>query len=109
MFWAGVGRFVNVKQFYGNVYPNYFEFVFRNGFSQDGFIMGDPGPGGQEEYRLGWLKIYSSYDKETNQELAIIKKRIDGRMHQYVIKNGALEDVIVESIFRYNNVWEELI
>lgn len=106
MFWTGVGRFVNVKQFYGNVYPNYFEFIFRNGFRQDGFIMGDPGP--EEKYRFGWLKIYSSYDEETRQELAIIKKRIDGRMRQYVIKNGAIEDVIVESIFRYNNIWEEL-
>jgi hypothetical protein len=106
MFWAGVGRYVNVKQFYGNVYPNYFEFVFRHGFTQDGFIMGDGGP--EEKYRFGWFKTYSSYDKDTGQELAIIKKRFEGRTHQYVIKNGALEDVIVESMFRYNNIWEEL-
>ena len=72
MFWPGLkGRFVNVKQFYGNVYPNYFEFIFRNGIAQDGFVAGD---GGQEKYRFGWFKLYSSYDKETRQELAIIQK-----------------------------------
>lgn len=42
-----------------------------------------------------------------NQELAIIKKRIDGTTFQYVIKNSALEDEIIESMFRYNNIiWE---
>lgn len=106
MIWTSKGKFVNVKQFYGNVYPNYFEFISRNTFFQDGFIMGDPGL--EEENRFGWLKIYSSYDKETKQELAIIKKRIDGRIRQYVIKNSALEDTIVETMFRYNNIWREL-
>jgi hypothetical protein len=107
MFWPGIkGRFVNVKQFYGNVFPNYFEFIYNAGLPQDGFIPGDAGP--KEEYRFDWVKRYSSYDKETKQELAIIQKRIDGHMHQYVIKNSALQEVIVESIYRYNNIWEAL-
>lgn len=32
----------------------------------------------REEHRFGWLKCYCAFDKKTNQELAIIKKRIDG-------------------------------
>lgn len=107
MFWPGVkGRFVNVKQFYGNVYPDYFEFIYYAGLTQEGFIPGDVG---YEDYRFGWFKLHSSYDKETKQELAIIQKVFNERLHKYVIKNGALEDIIVESVFRYNNVWEGLI
>lgn len=56
-----------------------------------------------------WFKLYSSYDKETKQELAVIQKVYNGRLHKYVIKNYALEDVIVESLSRYNNIWEGLI
>lgn len=51
MFWSGVkGRFVNVKQFYGNVYPDYFEFIYYAGLTQEGFIPGDVGQ--EEEYRF---------------------------------------------------------
>ena len=86
MFWPGIkGRFVNVKQFYGNIYPNYFEFVHTHGIPQDGFIPGAFGP--KEEQRFDWFKLHSSYDKNTKQELAIIQKVIDGRLHKYVIKN----------------------
>lgn len=107
MFWPGIkGKFVNVKQFYGNIYPSYFEFINANGISQEGFLPGDFGP--EEKYKFEWFKIHSSYDKDTKQELAIIQKVINGRLHKYVIKNGALQDTIVESIHRYNNIWGEL-
>lgn len=108
MFWPGVkGRFVNVKQFYGNVYPSYCDFIFRNGLGQEGFVMGDCGP--EEKYKFEWFKLYSSYDEETKQELAVIQKVYNGRLHKLVIKNSVLEDVIIESLSRYNNVWEGLI
>ncbi len=108
MLWKGIkGKFVNVKQFYGNVYPNYFEFIWKNGFNQDGFQPGGCGP--EEKYRFEWLKIYSGFDKDTKQELAIIQKVLNGRLHKYVIKDSALQDVIQEAIFRYNNIWEELV
>ena len=85
MFWKrGLRKFVTVKQFKGNIYPNYFVFIHNAGFPQDGFQLGDSG-----------------------QELAIIQKVIGGRKYQYVIKNSALEDEIIESMFRYNNsIWE---
>ena len=95
-----------MKQFYGNIYPNYFEFIYNHGISQDGFLPGDFGP--EEKYRFDWFKIHSSYDKDTKQELAVIQKTINGRLHKYVIKNDALQDVIIESLNRYNNIWEEL-
>ena len=58
-----------------------------------------------EEYKK-WCES-DEFDKETKQELAIIQKVIDGRKYQYVIKNSALEDEIIESMFRYNNsIWE---
>lgn len=107
MFWPGIkGKFVNVKQFYGNVFPNYFEFIHNAGFNQDGFQPGNCGT--DEKYRFEWLKIYSSFDKETKEELAIIQKVINGRLCKYVIKDSALQEVIVESIYRYNNIWEGL-
>ena len=108
MFWKrGLRKFVTVKQFYGNVYPNYFEFINNAGFPQDGFTLGDGGRELEEKYRFGWIKCYSAFDKETKQELAIIQKVIGGRKYQYVIKNSALEDEIIESMFRYNNsIWE---
>lgn len=108
MFWKrGLRKFVTVKQFYGNVYPNYSEFIKNAGFPQDGFIPGDGGSYLEERFRFGWLKCYCAFDKKTNQELAIIKKKIGSRTLQYVIKNSALEDEIIESMFRYNNsIWE---
>ena len=108
MFWKrGLRKFVTVKQFYGNVYPNYFEFINNAGFPQDGFQPGDGGRELEENHRFGWIKCYSAFDKETKQELAIIQKVIGGRKYQYVIKNSALEDEIIESMFRYNNsIWE---
>lgn len=108
MFWKrGLRKFVAVKQFKGNIYPNYFVFIHNAGFPQDGFTPGDGGSSLEENHRFGWIKCYSGFDKETKQELAIIKKRIDGTTFQYVIKNSALEDEIIESMFRYNNsIWE---
>ena len=108
MFWKrGLRKFVTVKQFYGNVYPNYFIFIHNAGFPQDGFTLGDGGRDLEEKHRFGWLKCYCAFDKETKQELAIIQKVIGGRKYQYVIKNSALEDEIIESMFRYNNsIWE---
>lgn len=110
MFWKrGLRKFVTVKQFKGNIYPNYSEFINNADFPQDGFTPGDDGLYLREEHRFGWIKCYSAFDKKTNQELAIIKKRIDGTTFQYVIKNSALEDEIIESMFRYNNsIWEWL-
>lgn len=108
MFWKrGLRKFVTVKQFYGNVYPNYFIFIHNAGFPQDGFTLGDGGRDLEEKYRFGWIKCYCAFDKKTNQELALIQKVIGGRKYQYVIKNSALEDEIIESMFRYNNsIWE---
>lgn len=108
MFWKrGLRKFVAVKQFKGNIYPNYFVFIHNAGFPQDGFTPGDGGSSLEENHRFGWIKCYSGFDKETKQELAIIQKVIGGRKYQYVIKNSALEDEIIESMFRYNNsIWE---
>lgn len=108
MFWKrGLKKFVTVKKFKGNVYPNYSEFISNADFPQDGFTPGDDGYKFGENYRFGWLKCYCAFDKKMNQELAIIKKRIGSATFQYVIKNSALEDEIIESMFRYNNsIWE---
>lgn len=108
MLWKrGLRKFVTVKQFKGNIYPNYSEFINNADFPQDGFQPGDDGRELEEKHRFGWLKCYCAFDKKMNQELAIIKKIIGNHIFQYVIKNSALEDEIIESMFRYNNsIWE---
>ena len=122
MFWKrGLRKFVTVKQFKGNIYPNYSEFINNADLPQDGFTPGDDGLYLREEHRFGWIKCYSAFDKKTNQELAIIKKRIDGATFQYVIKkaehrimfgtdgltiHGKKFDIQkLKSSFEFNNIW----
>ena len=122
MFWKrGLRKFVTVKQFKGNIYPNYSEFINNADLPQDGFTPGDDGLYLREEHRFGWIKCYSAFDKKTNQELAIIKKRIDGTTFQYVIEkaghrimfgtdgltiHGKKFDIQkLKSSFEFNNIW----
>ena len=122
MFWKrGLRKFVTLKQFKGNIYPNYSEIINSADLPQDGFTPGDDGLYLREEHRFGWIKCYSAFDKKTNQELAIIKKRIDGTTFQCVIKkaghrimfgtdgltiHGKKFDIQkLKSSFEFNNIW----
>lgn len=71
MFWKrGLRKFVTVKQFKGNIYPNYSEFINNADFPQDDFTSGDDGHNLEEKHRFGWLKCYCAFDKKNKSRIS---------------------------------------